>query len=733
MINKINRGIPPVRPGSFGPGVRLVGKPSWKINARCPGLGPMVFDERGCPIGRPAEGAMGAAVTLPEEHSSSYLELKRRLEKWPRYSIFSNIRYYPDLSQAERFDLALTMAARQPLEMMTYCGRFALTDHYYRYGLARAMILYSEGQAVPEYLVEDDFSEAERVELAVLGFGQSSLSTVFRLVKYGIRDRISRLRCFQAAVMNDPTVVKYLERFLLFNKPVPDKVAAGGLDKVFHYFREQAGDFDLKEMWFDGLIRSKDVRRRDVKLKLLTQLLLETESSLAGLTDPETELARYLISKMIGLGEDFYQGPERSCNAKRELSDKFYVNCLGLQRALPFKVFGRLRFAPELLASRDGCRKLALFVHDLRLVKNILGQEADRLEGIISGLPLGPVVDGRRALDEGNIDEVNKVLERIFRDKFCQVFDLDLSSDQIASLESKWGSLDILFTLAARYRSRPQWVVEIPVLGRIIEAVLEDNYALFKYQGDSEEERDKVQRQLAVLTDKASWLGWIENRQITTVLEAESDGRKPPQSCILFAVTSDDPKLSLMMADLTSPVTCMTSLHGDFIDMLPAYALDANIKLVMAFLIEEKDFARRTDYVEACRLIKSGVRPEFDHARLRWRIGDIEIQLKYAQCQSEIKLGSAPDNKAAVFVEKPYVSDPQHWAAGQALALMAQVVDRTAEACGARQGDRVSFPASRNPRGIYSDYILKRRQMEKDLMGPEPQDGVQDGPYTVGP
>ncbi len=178
--------------------------------------------------------------------------------------------------------------------------------------------------------------------------------------------------------------------------------------------------------------------------------------------------------------------------------------------------------------------------------------------------------------------------------------------------------------------------------------------------------------------------------------------------CVVSVIT-DHPKLLLMTGDLVQASSCQNYRTGEWIQTLPGYVIDGNIKLALSYVVKREVVERlSTDFSQI----------EFDPStqslRLAGSLGD-GIRLGYAMRREVLRLGEA--NKEAVCViEPPYLQNHAISVAiaEQQRAIVAEHLN-VSQVRSARKGDDVKCPASRNPGGVYSDCAR----------------GVKRGKYTV--
>ncbi len=114
-------------------------------------------------------------------------------------------------------------------------------------------------------------------------------------------------------------------------------------------------------------------------------------------------------------------------------------------------------------------------------------------------------------------EKFNQTLKNLFAD-----LSADFKYEQFMDLQNKWGDLEPIFTLLARFNGENDWKSIIPLLTKVFEVVLKNQFFEFKFQGNRQDLLDvrQARDQLAMLTENAK-RAWMQN--ITTAQIAKGD------------------------------------------------------------------------------------------------------------------------------------------------------------------------------------------------------------------
>ncbi len=153
-----------------------------------------------------------------------------------------------------------------------------------------------------------------------------------------------------------------------------------------------------------------------------------------------------------------------------------------------------------------------------------------------------------------------------------------------------------------------------------------------------------------------------------------------------------------MTGDLVQTASCQNYRSGFHIETLPGYVIDGNIKLSLSYVI-------KGELIERVLLQYPDARFEFDAPTQRLVVPgtEVSIPLGYAIRRQVLRLGTAGE-EPVVLVERAYLQN--HAISSNIEGQQIELMDSFVTGAGARiqkKGELASYPASRNPGGVYSD------------------------------
>lgn len=589
---------------------------------------------------------------------------------------------------------------------------------------------------------------------------------------------------------------------------------------------------------------SADMRRLDVGFALLAELITggpmgNIRIHIDPTADPRTN-SRRLLGRVVDMDLRAMEGRSYS---ERALAD-FYSYMVNLHRGLLFEPLSHSFSWDDALLQDPNLAHINRFLRTLNRLKGMFAVESRDAEFLTSVLDAN-IVDahawyhwlvklGVTKLTVKTIEKVQARIDAAFLPRFNRFFALEtgaVSIAQIQQLEAHWGNLDVLWTLVSRFASDPSWRDEIPLLGRVAQAVLTGTFTQLKYQGWAGDADDVTMAtvQLAPLKTEAARQGWmqnyfligvfrsngvaaqstakdllaasrqkldqlmghlIENRGAALVFERVDEikdalVKKPTSATVLkfkhepaslaialvgwtydattvkdyegrlrllketkatlrftpqlnndlksvdaalrpaaagpealvFTTTTDDPHLLLQIGDLVDTSSCQSARTGSHAETLLGYVVDANIKAVLSYALQPKQFATPADYARAKALVESGqAQIKFNAPQQILTIGDITLNLPQAYLRRMLKLGATTKGDAAVVLEPEYRQS--HFAEALMRQQLTAVVQTLAQHSHATTtATEITTAATRNVGGVYSD------------LGK----GIYDAAYTITP
>ena len=181
---------------------------------------------------------------------------------------------------------------------------------------------------------------------------------------------------------------------------------------------------------------------------------------------------------------------------------------------------------------------------------------------------------------------------------------------------------------------------------------------------------------------------------------------------LVVSVIDHSPRLMMTVGDLVQTKSCQSYSTGRKIYTLPAYVIDANVRVMASFHVEAKHFANRQIYRAVLQGLDDGsiVETQFlgNQRTLKFVFADghfLESEfLGYAYLRQMVKLGyvDTPEVKrASVRLEKEYTQNSEY------LEVMRQqhraLKRELKQDLHAIQNSTMHIVKSRNPEGVYSD------------------------------
>lgn len=278
----------------------------------------------------------------------------------------------------------------------------------------------------------------------------------------------------------------------------------------------------LKPEWIEML--TDRVKKKDVIIWLVNEVVelagrrkkvptdsLDLVFSLVGLP-PEGLPALKKAKPSSDLVGTFYE-------LSRELEKKIIILNGSGKLTVRGLVFEKLRFAEDLWSTKDGFRQfveLVSVLRDLFHFKNgqrtLVVETAAAWDEVLTETALLTTTLSKESIGSllKQAKELRLVKVRDFLDKSDSP--LQITTEQVDELEKRWKSLEPIYTLMARFSANSSWEDELPVLGKMFQAVLADKFKEFKFS---------TARQLTPM-NKAHVRGWIKIKSRLAVFKPDS-------------------------------------------------------------------------------------------------------------------------------------------------------------------------------------------------------------------
>ena len=206
---------------------------------------------------------------------------------------------------------------------------------------------------------------------------------------------------------------------------------------------------------------------------------------------------------------------------------------------------------------------------------------------------------------------------------------------------------------------------------------------------------------------------FTNDKQIKEDLKSVKQALLPPKdgstnANLIFSCITDDPKLLLTVGDLVATASCQNYRIGSYIETLPGYVIDANIKTALAFVVPSSVLNEHPQIHECLRDKPKELDIKFNPGTLTLTLSQngsaekLQIALGKAHRRQILRLGRNDYNEASLLVERAYIQN--HSIEQKIETALESLINGFEESAGILPArGNVSFPASRNPGGVYSD------------------------------
>ena len=230
--------------------------------------------------------------------------------------------------------------------------------------------------------------------------------------------------------------------------------------------------------------------------------------------------------------------------------------------------------------------QLIEFLTLIRDIKSIRGNSADGAQFILNFLKKTPKEQWLALLRQ----EVVRQFLPLFPSAKNE--EEEFSYKNLHNLNMSWGNLDAIITLAARYSGFSQGSILLKNLKRIFSASLKGNFNKFKFEGFTSEEKEIVNRQLAMLTAEQR----VRLQKQRTVLEVFNPKEVEGESVEL--------RFNQQRAQIKSVVQTNLLVHlREFIDKKASQESLAQDRALVQFLITSKASQAETLEQAALKLL----------------------------------------------------------------------------------------------------------------------------------
>lgn len=451
-----------------------------------------------------------------------------------------------------------------------------------------------------------------------------------------------------------------------------------------------------------------NVQKYEVGLRLLEESykyfnLSNREGLQRNLVPEKIASSIEVLRKSSGLEFSDQQIKELSSDTRGRL----YELLLDIQNHIYFPFFREFEVS-ESLFHKKSFSKVVNYIEAVRSLLAISVENNDKKKAsseVLSYLKANNLT----RINEQNIDSHVRLLKEETVKKAMGVLN-DQSgiwnSENYNNLISRWGDLEPIWTLIARYNERGD-KDGIYMLKKIIFHALKGTFAEYKFSGDNSDQQ-VARSQLSFLNNELRSL-WIKPQ---VILRESIDSQMPSSELKLIAsVKTSDPKLLLTVGDIVPTSSCQNYRTGTHIEALPGYVVDANVQALVSYELnqnsfEVKDFQVLRGWLKTGKI--SDFKIDFDGDQNQFVIsnnGQIvkSRKLPRAYLRNIIKVGRTHLDEPIFFLEKSYLQN--HPNIEQMKKQHQEILNSLNGRVFSAESD-ITVVRSRNPKGQYSDFHL---------------------------
>jgi len=399
-------------------------------------------------------------------------------------------RFFPVLTQNQISELARVYSERFPGTMQIYGGVFGMSD-------AQKTTLFMElarrnGSIVlrQSWLGTDpDYSDRQRrfSGFFPIDFPGSATKRVLRMAL-----AYDGLRVLQSGSLRDTPRIEN-------DTPLeasPGEPSIRGVVELFaNRHPELIDPAEARILW-------DRVKNIEVGFRILSEMAKLAER---GFPRPHTSLE----ALSLALGYDAHAIDAAKLSDRQ--TNQLYEISLDLSLNLDKPPFKGITIDPSVWQPKQIKNFLDL-LGSLRDLTHMYGNNQRAWERVLSEID----IRGLR-LDSVTVAELNtRVRETLasFLENAFKGSDVTVTRGELDSLYNRWGSIEIITTLIARFRGNEIWRQEIPVLAKVLKAILSGHFLSFKYKGDPKdpEDQEMAKEQLKMLKSDRALVEWMRNR-----------------------------------------------------------------------------------------------------------------------------------------------------------------------------------------------------------------------------
>lgn len=482
----------------------------------------------------------------------------------------SFIRNYKIKDQRALVAIAKIAAAQDGWELSNYIEFYNIQSEHDRIEIAKIAAHQSPWGTASQFKRFQIQDPKAIIEIAIIIATRGGEAATKYLSEY-ITEKAVLYEIAQIAIKNDIEALNHIEKFKLKSEQNTE------LHRIaFHYHAERyvqkvMGQVaptlsDFKRLILISIVPDiadpqmverafGKVQRREVIVRLIR---LSYKASDRLIPSDEIQDSTEFLFVALGMGPE--QAKEARITLDKHVSENAQGELYDLLLDLDFNlVMPPLKYLPieKELFTKKYFKSLLLFLTRLRDIAFILGNNDEAYLKIFWKIYLN------RGLTVANINGFISELQEQFVREITKLFEGEVfgfTIEQLDTLKEKWGNLESIFTLIARFKSSPVWHRELRELTKVFRAVLSDQFFELKFKGDPKDPEDleKAKQQLAILQEKDAFDEWTS---LYSKVDAIESGGIYEIQALLEKLKEEIQDLKRQLQEVLHLGT--SSIHGD--------------------------------------------------------------------------------------------------------------------------------------------------------------------------
>lgn len=203
-----------------------------------------------------------------------------------------------------------------------------------------------------------------------------------------------------------------------------------------------------------------------------------------------------------------------------------------------------------------------------------------------------------------------------------------------------------------------------------------------------------------------------------TLLEISKLAYIPNKRAIVLTTVTDDPYALMHMGNMVKTHSCHNIRSGTHIQTVPSYILDANIKVIMGFIINPSNELINRDFEELCNMVSASpgdCTVTIDYSKQSLTISTkgqktFNLKVGHAHFRRVIKIGKATENRPGIILEPEVEQTHPH--IGTIHSHCTSIIDSIVRRMDCTNNVPIMMAKTRNPCGTYSDIAVGIKEYE---------------------